>query len=404
MFLIAIIVCASSFVDTSHPNIFSKMNCQSSDLACSVPSVALTRRLSVVYRLRGGSDHMHLGPPEFQSLQSNRDTIIVHSNMNISENGNDILPERGRSQGESDQQSNSAEARNDNRPMDESETCSNSEDSDACVDEGGLPLNMNFSAKENATSSRIQRGCRHYSRGCQLRAPCCDILFWCRHCHNEAMDTGDPKKAHQLDRFAVKWVRCGKCDLEQQVQRNCNGCGHLFGEYFCPICKFFDDDLSKGVFHCDGCGICRVGGRENFFHCSACGCCYAVQLRSNHKCISGAMHHNCPVCLENLFHSTSQVRVLRCGHTLHKKCLEQLLRRPATVRTCPLCSKTIVDHQLTWQQVQTLPCPPLVCLACGPALPRRIDQEPALHRTERRIEPTSTSPPPPPSPPRRIHP
>jgi RING finger/CHY zinc finger protein 1 len=276
--------------------------------------------------------------------------------MNTSENADEPVSRNSPSQSDSDHQPAFVEERNNDRPVDESETCSSSESSDGCVDEVGLPLNSNFSRLEaNASSAHQPRGCRHYSRGCQLRSPCCNLYFWCRHCHNEAMDTGDPKTAHQLDRFAVKTLRCGKCDLEQLVQKNCEGCGQLFGEYFCPICKFFDDDLSKGVFHCDGCGICRVGGRENFFHCAACGCCYAVQLRSNHKCIAGAMHHNCPVCLENLFHSTSQVRVLRCGHTLHKKCLEQLLRRPTTVRTCPLCSKTIVDHQLTWQQVRILP-------------------------------------------------
>jgi hypothetical protein len=26
-----------------------------------------------------------------------------------------------------------------------------------------------------------------------------------------------------------------------------------------------------------GCGICRIGGRENFFHCEICGCCYALR-------------------------------------------------------------------------------------------------------------------------------
>jgi hypothetical protein len=31
--------------------------------------------------------------------------------------------------------------------------------------------------------------------------------------------------------------------------------------------------------------------------------------------------------------------------------LEQLLRRPIAVQTCPLCSKTVVDHRYTWQQV-----------------------------------------------------
>jgi len=28
-----------------------------------------------------------------------------------------------------------------------------------------------------------------------------------------------------------------------------------------------DDDVNKRQFHCDACGICRVGGRENYFHC-----------------------------------------------------------------------------------------------------------------------------------------
>ncbi len=368
MILIVVIVFASSFVDTLHPKIYSKDNWPN-DLAYNVPPVARSGRLSLfaqrsdrslgfVYcRLRGGSDRLHLGPSDHTSQA----TITPNSDLNVSDNAIESISNEHNSEmgspphGEAYQQTGIVEERNNDRPMGESETCSSSESSDACVDEGGLPLNSNFSVLANASSACVQRGCRHYSRGCQLRSPCCNLFFWCRHCHNEAMDTGDPKKAHQLDRFAVKRVRCGKCDLEQRVQQNCEDCGHLFGQYFCPICKFFDDDLSKGVFHCDGCGICRVGGRENFFHCSACGCCYAVQLRSNHKCIAGAMHHNCPVCLENLFHSTSQVRVLRCGHTLHKKCLEQLLRRPTTVRTCPLCSKTIVDHQLTWQQVRSRP-------------------------------------------------
>lgn len=41
--------------------------------------------------------------------------------------------------------------------------------------------------------------------------------------------------------------------------------------------QFFDDDVSKQQFHCDDCGICRVGGRQNFFHCATCGCCYSTR-------------------------------------------------------------------------------------------------------------------------------
>ena len=29
--------------------------------------------------------------------------------------------------------------------------------------------------------------CEHYRRRCRIRAPCCDRIFTCRHCHNEAM-------------------------------------------------------------------------------------------------------------------------------------------------------------------------------------------------------------------------
>lgn len=28
--------------------------------------------------------------------------------------------------------------------------------------------------------------CTHYRRRCKIRAPCCDEVFDCRHCHNEA--------------------------------------------------------------------------------------------------------------------------------------------------------------------------------------------------------------------------
>lgn len=202
-----------------------------------------------------------------------------------------------------------------------------------------MPCNRNLTA-----NSSFALGCRHYSRGCRLRASCCNELFWvsfpakapfgrqgaahvlrapfealvrsfqryrliapvcgvcwqCRWCHNEIKDEGcpDPKKAHAMDRFAVERVQCARCEHEQDISPQCEGCGAKFGEYYCSICKFFDNDSTKGTFHCEGCGICRIGGRDNFFHCSACGCCYAMQLFQNHRCIQGAMHHNCPVCLE----------------------------------------------------------------------------------------------------------
>ncbi|KAG6435165.1 hypothetical protein SASPL_100034 [Salvia splendens] len=85
----------------------------------------------------------------------------------------------------------------------------------------------------------LQHGCDHYRRRCKLKAPCCDQIFTCRHCHNEAT------------------VVCAICNTEQQVSNLCSNCGVKFGEYFCNICKFYDDDISKNQFHCNDCGICR---------------------------------------------------------------------------------------------------------------------------------------------------
>lgn len=51
------------------------------------------------------------------------------------------------------------------------------------------------------------------------------------------------------------------------------------GAYACLKCRFFDDDLAKQPYHCDECGICRIGGRDNYFHCSTCGSCYSMALK-----------------------------------------------------------------------------------------------------------------------------
>lgn len=123
---------------------------------------------------------------------------------------------------------------------------------------------------ETAAASRVfeamplehERGCQHYRRGCKLVGPCCGEAFWCRFCHDAAKEQGPSATGppHKLDRHAVREVECGVCSLRQPVSQTCinTECGTCFGNYFCRICNFFDDDLSKEPFHCDGCGICRL--------------------------------------------------------------------------------------------------------------------------------------------------
>ncbi|XP_033510232.1 E3 ubiquitin-protein ligase MIEL1-like isoform X5 [Nicotiana tomentosiformis] len=175
---------------------------------------------------------------------------------------------------------------------------------------------MEDSCNERLDFGKMGYGCKHYRRRCRIRAPCCNEVFDCRHCHNEATSSlHNVFDRHELVRNDVKQVICSVCDTEQPVARVCTNCGVNMGEYFCEVCKFYDDDLDKGQFHCDDCGICRVGGNENFFHCNRCGnfparlrtftflpslfgSCYSVSLRNNHSCVENSMRHHCPICYE----------------------------------------------------------------------------------------------------------
>ncbi|KAJ7516659.1 hypothetical protein O6H91_22G066600 [Diphasiastrum complanatum] len=195
---------------------------------------------------------------------------------------------------------------------------------------------------------RLDYGCTHYRRRCRLRAPCCNEIFSCRHCHNAAKDLNesDLKKRHDLPRHRVEKVICSLCNTEQDVQQVCQNCGTCMGAYFCHKCKFFDDDTSRQKYHCDSCGICRIGSSDKFFHCQKCGCCYPTSLQQGHPCVENAMHHNCPVCYEYLFDSVKEISVMRCGHTIHLGCLKELCLHSHFA--CPVCSKTISDMSHIW--------------------------------------------------------
>ncbi|KAL5561548.1 hypothetical protein UlMin_031295 [Ulmus minor] len=209
-----------------------------------------------------------------------------------------------------------------------------------------LGMESDSTPQKKEDFGKMEHGCEHYKRRCKIRAPCCDQIFSCRHCHNEAMSSlSDPKDRHEIVRHNIKQVICSLCDTEQQVAQVCSNCGVKMGEYFCDICKFYDDE-GKEQFHCNDCGICRVGGRENFFHCQKCGSCYPASLRDNHSCVENSMKNHCPVCYEYLFDSTKSVRIMKCGHTMHMECFSEMERQKQY--RCPICSKTVIDMPLDW--------------------------------------------------------
>ena len=179
--------------------------------------------------------------------------------------------------------------------------------------------------------------CKHYDRGCHMKCNTCNKFYPCRICHDENED-------HKLDRFSVNTVQCKKCSQIQAPTKNCQNCGHLFGMYFCSVCNLWDN-LDKEKFHCDKCGICRIGKRDDWVHCDRCNHCYRPDFE--HKCIEDSTKTNCPICGEYIFDSPKQVSILKCGHAIHTKCLESLLKHDYR---CPFCKKTVVDKiQEQWR-------------------------------------------------------
>lgn len=179
-------------------------------------------------------------------------------------------------------------------------------------------------------------GCEHYERNCWIRAKCCGKYYPCRRCHDENED-------HEIDRHATEEVGCVVCGEEgQPVAKNCRKCGVEFARYFCAICKFYDGKEGKEAYHCDKCGICRVGkglGIDNH-HCDGCGTCVPLEARDSHPCRDRSLDANCPICHHYLRTSTEPVVFMRCGHTMHVECLTKLTE---SRYTCPLCNKSLTD-------------------------------------------------------------
>lgn len=182
---------------------------------------------------------------------------------------------------------------------------------------------------------------------CQLLSPCCERWVGCRLCHDE-----DETCLQKLDRKKVNNLKCVICGTIQPVSGTCTGCGVSFGRYSCLICRHFDDDISKQQYHCEGCGLCRVGGKDNFFHCDTCGCCYSQSLRNEHRCIENNMHAKCPICFEYLFDSVKPLSVIRCGHILHEECLDGLQKHGSV--KCPVCCKSMFEMDHHWKRLNAM--------------------------------------------------
>ncbi|EXJ77617.1 hypothetical protein A1O3_09845 [Capronia epimyces CBS 606.96] len=194
-----------------------------------------------------------------------------------------------------------------------------------------------------ADSSTPELGCIHYKRNVKMQCNLCERWYTCRLCHDEVEN-------HTLPRRETKHMLCMLCNTPQPVGQFCKMCHVQAACYYCPVCKLWNNDPAKSIYHCDDCGICRLGEGlgKDFFHCKTCAACMSIQAESTHKCIEKSTKCDCPICGEYLFTSNKPVAFMRCGHSIHESCFAAWCN--ASYK-CPLCSKSIANMESQFRRL-----------------------------------------------------
>lgn len=174
-------------------------------------------------------------------------------------------------------------------------------------------------------------GCEHYQRNCLLYFSCCNKYFVCRRCH-------DLHYNHHHNINNITKIKCLCCNtVQSKISNKCEKCNVIFGNYYCEKCILYENDKSKLIYHCDKCGLCRLGDKNNYIHCDRCEGCV---IKNNHVCIESNCRSKCPICFDEIFESHDKIIQLKCGHIIHKECLDEYIK---TNYICPLCCKSLYD-------------------------------------------------------------
>ena len=207
-------------------------------------------------------------------------------------------------------------------------------------------LQKSFHTSSTAENDHEVFGCKHYSRSCKILAECCQKWVVCRLCHDEVCD-------HQINRYATKTIMCMHCNTVQQVGSECKNCHETMGEYFCEICKLWESNPDKHIYHCDKCGLCRLGQGIgiDYFHCDRCNACLSIAMQENHRCIERNLESNCPICDYYLFTSTQPVIFIPCGHPIHYRCYQEHIENSYQ---CPICWKSLADMTNYFRQLDQM--------------------------------------------------
>jgi hypothetical protein len=125
-----------------------------------------------------------------------------------------------------------------------------------------IPPGLHFGDATWTMEEMRPLGCQHYQRNVKLQCATCERWYTCRICH-------DAVEQHVLPRRLTKHMLCMVCGTAQKAGDTCTKCGQECAHYYCSICKFWSDDRHKKIYHCNDCGICRVGQGigKDFVHC-----------------------------------------------------------------------------------------------------------------------------------------
>ncbi|KAI8944654.1 hypothetical protein F4801DRAFT_195143 [Xylaria longipes] len=197
-------------------------------------------------------------------------------------------------------------------------------------------------------------GCEHYRRNVKLQCSTCHRWYTCRFCHDHVED-------HILIRKETRNMLCMFCGTAQRASQTCMSCEAPASRYYCDICKLWNDDPDKPCYHCSDCGICRIGHGigKDFYHCKRCCACIAISTQSDHKCIERAIDCDCPICGDYMFTSPKRVCFMKCGHSIHRDCLDE---HQKTSYKCPICNKSLLNMESQFRNldlsIQAQPMPP----------------------------------------------
>ncbi|KAF2235114.1 hypothetical protein EV356DRAFT_558995 [Viridothelium virens] len=186
-------------------------------------------------------------------------------------------------------------------------------------------------------------GCEHYKRNVKIQCSDCNRWYTCRFCHDAMED-------HALNRPKTRNMFCMLCRTPQSAAGQCRDCGEFAAWYYCEICKLWDNDSAKRIYHCPDCGICRKGEGlgKDFQHCKRCNVCISIRFADNHRCIEGATECDCPICGDYMFSSARSVVAMPCGHYMHSACHTKYMQ---TAYRCPICSRSAVNMELQWRKL-----------------------------------------------------